>query len=226
VYVIAVIPARGGSRRVPGKNIVPVGGRPLIAYTIEQARLSRHVQEVIVSTDDPAIAAVGVREGAQVVDRPPNLASDHARSEDALLHALDARRAPDPDLVVFLQVTSPVRRPHDIDAAVDLLVANEADSLFSAVREAAFTWRQEGGELQSESYDWRQRPRSQEMQPRWRENGSIYVFRPWVLRQGDNRLGGRIAVYEMDLWSSVDLDAHEDAKLLDQIIRADRPNDV
>jgi N-acylneuraminate cytidylyltransferase len=176
------------------------------------------VSEVLVSTDDDEIAAVAERCGAQVVRRPAELADDHASSEQALLHALDSRGGEDPDLVVFLQATSPVRRPGDVDAAIELLRAEQADSLFSACREVAFVWEREGEELRSVSYDWRDRSRSQEVRPRWRENGSIYVLRPQLLRESGNRLGGKIAIYEMDFWSSFDLDIAEDAELLDWIL--------
>jgi CMP-N,N'-diacetyllegionaminic acid synthase len=215
---IAIIPARGGSTRVPGKNLLPLAGRPLLSHTIGHALASRHVGEVLVSTDDDEIAKLAESEGAEVIRRPAELSGDSSASEDALLHALDTRAKGDPDLVVFLQATSPARRPGDIDRAVEKLQAEGADSLFSACRENVHTWSVDGGELRSESYDWRSRKRTQEMQPRWRENGSIYVFRPSVLREGHNRLGGKIAIYEMDFWSSVDLDDANDAELLEWII--------
>jgi CMP-N,N'-diacetyllegionaminic acid synthase len=217
---IAIIPARGGSTRVPGKNLLPLAGRPLLAHTIGHALASKHVGEVLVSTDEDEIAQLAESEGAEVVRRPAKLAGEGSPSEDALLHALDARAQGDPDLVVFLQATSPARRPGDVDRAIELLESQGADSLFSACREIVHTWSAEGGELRSTSYDWRARPRTQEMQPRWRENGSIYVFRPRVLREGRNRLGGKIAVYEMDFWSSVDLDDAADAELLEWIIES------
>jgi CMP-N,N'-diacetyllegionaminic acid synthase len=217
---IAIIPARGGSARVPGKNLLPIAGRPLLSHTIEHALASTHVGDVLVSTDDDEIAALAEAEGAQVVRRPDRLSADDSPSEEALLHALDVRvrAGEDPDLVVFLQATSPARRPGDIDRAIDLLTAQEADSLFSACKEIVHTWAIEDGELRSISYDWRSRARTQDMQPRWRENGSIYVFRPWVLREERNRLGGKIALYEMGFWSSFDLDDADDVELLDWII--------
>jgi CMP-N,N'-diacetyllegionaminic acid synthase len=120
---------------------------------------------------------------------------------------------------VFLQATSPVRSASDIDAAIALLLAEDADSLFSAHPEKAHTWVREDGELRSVSYDWRDRQREQDMSPRLRENGSIYVFRPELLRLEGNRLGGRIVVYEMDWWSSFQVDEPEHAQLVDWILR-------
>jgi CMP-N,N'-diacetyllegionaminic acid synthase len=217
-----IIPARGGSRRVAHKNLIPIAGRPLLAHTIRHAHAAENVSEVLVSTDDDEIAAVAEREGATVVRRPRELAGDDVSSEQVLLHALDERGGPDPELLVFLQATSPARRPGDIDAAIELVVREHADSLFSACREVVHTWMRKDGDLCSISYDWRNRVRTQEMAPQWRENGSIYVLRPWVLRQQGNRLGGQIAVYEMDFWSSVDLDDANDIELLDWILRSGR----
>jgi CMP-N,N'-diacetyllegionaminic acid synthase len=222
---IAIIPARGGSARIPRKNLVPIAGRPLLEHTIAHAFFASQVGEVLVSTDDDEIAAVAGSQGATVVRRPAELASGDSPSEAALLHALDSREADDPELVVFLQATSPARHPGDIDAAIDQLRAQEADSLFSAHREVVHIWaRGQQGELKSVSYDWRNRARTQEMAPLWKENGSIYVFRPWVLREQGNRLGGKIVVHEMDFWSSFDLDSAGDAELLDWIIRSGKMN--
>jgi CMP-N,N'-diacetyllegionaminic acid synthase len=205
---------------VPRKNLLEVGGKPLVVHSIEHALAARQVDEVIVSTEDDEIAAVARAAGADVVQRPAELAGATASSESALVHALDERAGPDPDLVVFLQATSPVRGPRDVDAAIDLLLSEEADSLFSAHPEKAHTWSREGDELRSVSYDWRDRRREQDMAAQLRENGSIYAFRPELLRRDGNRLGGRIVVYEMDWWSSFQLDEPEHVELLDWILSA------
>jgi CMP-N,N'-diacetyllegionaminic acid synthase len=220
--VLAVIPARGGSQRVPRKNLLAVGGKPLIVHSIEHALGADRVGQIVVSTDDAEIAAVARSAGASVVDRPRELAGAEATSESALVHTLDALEGDDPDLVVFLQATSPVRQSTDIDDAIALLLAEQADSLFSAHSEKVHTWVREDGELRSLSYDWRNRRREQEMTPHLRENGSIYVFRPELLRRQGNRLGGKIVVYEMDWWSSFQLDEPEHAELLDWILSARR----
>jgi CMP-N,N'-diacetyllegionaminic acid synthase len=204
---------------VPRKNLLEVAGKPLLVHSIEHALAAERVDEVIVSTDNDEIGAIASAGGARVIVRPAALAGAAATSESALLHALDERGGPDPDLVVFLQATSPVRRLSDIDSAIALLIAEGADSLFSAHPEKAHTWVREDGELRSVSYDWRDRQREQDMSPRLRENGSIYVFRPELLRLQGNRLGGRIVVYEMDWWSSFQVDELEHAQLVDWILR-------
>lgn len=222
LHVIAIIPARAGSKRIPQKNLLPIAGRPLVAHSVVHAQQSSCVREVYVSTESKEIAAVARAYGADVVERPPELSTDEATSESAIRHVLDERNRrglPDPDLVVFLQCTSPVRRRDDIDRAVETLRAAGADSLFSACNNNRLIWAVKDGQPFSVNYDFRSRQREQDMAVQYRENGSIYVFRPDVLRKHGNRLGGRIAVYEMDYWSSFQIDAAEHAELIEWIMR-------
>jgi N-acylneuraminate cytidylyltransferase len=220
--VLAIIPARGGSKRLPKKNLLPVAGKPLIVHSIEQAHRSRLVTRVVVSTEDQAIAEVSRGAGAEVIHRPSGLATETATSESALLHVMDSLERQEgyrPDVVVFLQCTSPIRRPDDIDGTIRRLLESGADSVFSATASKWLLWRSAGPWAESFNYDYRARKREQEMADEWRENGSIYVFKPWLLREQRNRLGGKIAVYEMDYWSSFQVDSREDLELCDWILR-------
>jgi N-acylneuraminate cytidylyltransferase len=135
------------------------------------------------------------------------------------LDYLEAREEYQPDLIVFLQCTSPVREKDDIDRAVRHLLQSGADSVFSATESKWLLWRLSDGRAESFNYDYRDRRREQDMAAEWRENGSIYVFRPWVLREGGNRLGGKITLYEMNYWSSFQVDSAEDLDLCDWIVR-------
>jgi CMP-N,N'-diacetyllegionaminic acid synthase len=219
--VWAVIPARGGSKGIPRKNIRPLAGRPLLVHSIEAALEAPAVDRVVVSTDDREIASVAEHHGAEVVWRPAEISGDAASSESALLHALDSaqdREGHDPDLVVFLQATSPLRRPGDVQRAIDLLRSENADSLFSAFRPSGFLWRVANGDLSPVNYDPANRPRRQELTEEIViENGSIYVFKPWVLRQTGSRLGGRIVAYMMGALHSFELDEPDDWDLLERL---------
>ena len=220
---VAIIPARGGSKGIVAKNLRPLGGRPLVSWTIDAARRTPEVDRVVVSTDDAEIAAVASAAGAEVIDRPAALSGDAASSESALLHALDvlrSRNGYEPELVVFLQATSPLRAPGDIAAAIRRLRAENADSLLSVSAVHTFVWRREGGVWNSLNYDYRHRVRRQDSPEDVLENGSIYVFRPWVLRETGNRLGGRIAVYEMDPLNSFQVDRLEDLALMERLVEA------
>jgi CMP-N,N'-diacetyllegionaminic acid synthase len=207
--VLAIIPARGGSKRIPRKNLQLYRGEPLIVHSVRHALGSKVVDRTVVSTEDDEIRKVAESAGAEVVRRPTELAGDTATSESALLHVLDALREAEgwqPELVVFLQCTSPARRPEDIDAAVATLLAERADSLFSAVRFDKYVWTVGQDGAAPLNYDYRQRWRDQEFPPQFQENGSIYVFTPGLLRSTNNRLGGRIAVYEMRAEDSFQVD--------------------
>jgi len=219
--VLAIIPARGGSKGLPRKNVRLLAGKPLLAHTITCARAARSVTRVVVSTDDPEIAQVATEYGAEVVTRPAALSGDTATSESALLHALDVlqqREGYAPELVVFLQCTTPLRRPADIDAAVERLRQAGADSLLTLVSTHRFLWRLEDGEPRPVNYDYRRRPRRQDRAPEYFENGSFYIFRPWVLRQLNNRLGGKITFHPMEERSGVDIDSAEDLALCEMML--------
>jgi YrbI family 3-deoxy-D-manno-octulosonate 8-phosphate phosphatase len=218
---VAIIPARGGSRGIPRKNLVPVAGRPLLAHTIEHARATPAIDRVVVSTDDAEIAEVAEQYGAEVIRRPAEISGDRAPSEAALLHALDelaTREGYRPDLVVMLQATSPLRRPHDVQRAIETLIAEDADSLFSACTVHGFLWHREGGELSSVAYDYRDRRMRQDGPEDLLENGSIYVTRHDLLRASRNRLGGRIAVYRMDVLDSFQVDEPSDLVVMERLL--------
>jgi CMP-N,N'-diacetyllegionaminic acid synthase len=220
--VLAIIPARSGSKGIPGKNIRLLVGKPLLAHTIEQACAATQVSRVVVSTDGQEIAQVAQQYGAEVIWRPDDLSGDTASSESALIHALSVLEEQEeysPDLIVFLQCTSPIRHPDDIDRAVQKLLDTRSDALVSVVRSHRFYWREVGGQGESINYDYRQRPRRQDREPEYQENGSIYVFKPWVLKEFKNRLGGKIALYEMDAWSAIDIDDPEDFALCEWILQ-------
>lgn len=219
--IITIIPARGGSKGIPGKNLRPLAGKPLLAHTIEQARQAASVRRVVISTDSPDIATVAQQYGGEVVWRPKSLSGDTATSESALLHTLDYLREHEgfePDLVIFLQCTSPLRRPHDIEQAIQTVIQQQADSLVSVVPVVCWLWRVIDGRPQSFNYDWQKRLRRQERPPEFNENGSIYIFKPWVLRQFNNRLGGKIALYEMDEWSNIDIETLTDLALAEWVM--------
>lgn len=221
MIICAIIPARGGSKGIPRKNIRLLAGKPLVAHTIEHALRARRVNRTVVSTDDAEIAKVAHQYGAEVVMRPPELATDTASAEPVLLHVLSFLEQTEgytPSLVVFLQPTSPLRQPDDIDNAINTLNVAGADSLFSCCRSHNFYWRLEDGQPVSANYDYRHRPRRQDFTPEYIENGSIYVMKPWVLRELRNRLGGTIAIYEMDYLNSIQVDTYEDLLLCECVL--------
>ena len=219
----AVIPARGGSKGIPGKNLKRIAGQPLVAWTIQAAKQARHVQRVVVSTDDPAIAEVARAYGAEVVERPVELSHDTASSESALLHALDQLQSAEdyrPELLVFLQCTSPLTEPEDIDGAIELLLAEGADSACSAARFHYFLWRshaQTGAE--GINHDKRVRLRRQDREPEFLETGAVYVMRVEGFRAARHRFFGKTVLYETPAERVCEIDELVDLQLAELRLR-------
>lgn len=217
---IAIIPARGGSKGVPRKNVLALAGKPLIAHSILDAQEAQFIKAIFVSTDDPEIAQISISYGAEVILRPPELASDVATSESALLHALDEieKSGIFPDMIVFLQCTSPLRTGTDIDQAIAQFKAEGADSLLSVSPSHTFLWEKLDGKARATNYDPDQRPRRQDMKPQYTENGSIYIFKPWVLKELGNRLGGKISLFPMNELATWQIDSLTDFKIIDSLL--------
>lgn len=219
--VRAVIPARGGSKRLPRKNLLDVGGHPLIAHTIMQSRASEFLSGVYVSTDDDEIAAVSEKYGAEVIVRPSELAKDMSSSEDAMLHAADyltVKGFANVDAYMMLQCTSPIRTERDIDAAISQFREERADSLLSVCRAKHFLWQAGENTAQPINYDFRARPRSQDITPQFQENGSLYITKRELLKAQRCRLGGKISMYEMDFWTAFEIDDDDDLRLIQWIL--------
>ncbi|HBA86058.1 MAG TPA: acylneuraminate cytidylyltransferase [Verrucomicrobia bacterium] len=216
---VAIIPARGGSKGIPRKNIRALAGRPLLAWSIEDAQKASGVDGVYVSTDDQEIAETALKHGAEVIRRPSELATDTSSSESALLHALDRIEAGGVvvESVVFLQATSPLREPKHIEEALQIFKQAHADSLVSVCPSHAFLWKEEDGCGIPMNYDPSRRPMRQAMR-QYRETGSIYIFRPQLLRATGSRLGGRIALYKMPEECGLDIDSLEDWAIAERVL--------
>lgn len=221
VEAIAVIPARGGSKGIPRKNLIPLLGIPMLAYTIRAARECGRISGLLVSTDDPEIADLARKEGARVVDRPAELARDESPTEPVVLHAMDwwkTREGFDPDWVVLLQPTSPLRDSSDIEQAFKILTRTGADCVLSVRERREFHWELKG-EFGFPKWDIANRPRRQDLAPDYIENGAIYITRSSLYRVGGNRLGGNIALSVMPGQRSVDVDEFEDIPLAEVYLR-------
>lgn len=220
--IVAIIPARGGSKEIPRKNIRPLAGKPMLAWTIEAALASRRVSRVVVSTDDAEIRGVSLHYGAEVVMRPAELATEFSRSEDALLHALDHLRDVDkydPDVLVFLQCTSPLTIGPDIDGAIDMFIENRMDTVFSVTETHGFLWRQaEDGTATGVNHDPSCRIRRQDRRQEFQENGAIYVMRCAGFRKCHNRFFGRTGMFRMPYERSLEIDSFAQLSLVDILL--------
>ena len=210
--VTAIIPARGGSKGVPRKNLTDINGKPLVVWSIEQALAASSVDQVVVSSDSHEIGAVALAHGAEFIERPESISGDEASTELAVQHAIDNGVGRE-GLICLLQPTSPIRQPSDIDNAIRIFRDNELDSLFSARHVEGFTWRCNGN-LRSD-YDFDNRLRRQDLEAETvEENGSIYLFTSWNFQRCNNRLGGKIGVYRQHALDSFQIDTPDDLELI------------
>ena len=200
--ILAIIPARGGSKGIPGKNIKPLAGKPLIAYTIEASLKSKYITRTVVSTEDGRIKEAALAFGAEVVDRPAELAQDVTKTAPVLLQVLDdlEKTGYKPDITVLLQCTCPLRDEKQIDEAFELFFNSDCDSVFAA-RPMGVThalWRKNLDGTYEGLYDYRHRPRRQDTDlhlPMYCETGATYIIRTDVLKEVKDFIGKKPEVY-------------------------------
>ena len=221
---LAVIPARGGSKGIPRKNVALLAGRPMVAWTIDAARGARRVDRVVVSTDDAEIASVSRQWGAEVVMRPAELSGDAASSESALRHVLDSLRESEgyePELLVFLQCTSPLTLAEDIDGVVERLLESGADTALSVTPFHYFLWREgAGGEAEGVNHEKARRPLRQDREPQYLETGAVYAMRTAGFREAGHRFFGKTVMQGMPAERCGEVDEPEDLVRMDERLRA------
>jgi CMP-N,N'-diacetyllegionaminic acid synthase len=213
--VLVVIPARGGSKGIPGKNIKPLAGKPLIQYTIDTARQLTSDSNIYLSTDSDEIIQVAEKTGYRVpFKRPAALATDQSGMREVLLHSLDTAIASglNPQMILLLQPTSPFRKRSDVEKSVDLY-SPDLDMVVSVKETDANPYyilfeENEKGYLElSKPGNYKRR---QDCPPVYQYNGSVYVINPDSLRNGPISQFSRVRKFIMDRFSSVDLDSPED----------------
>ncbi|MBV2127876.1 acylneuraminate cytidylyltransferase family protein [Arsukibacterium indicum] len=219
---IALIPARGGSKGIPDKNIRLVNGQPLITWSIKQAKACPAISRVLVSTDSEKIAEIARAAGAEVPAlRPAALAEDCTSTEAVMLHVQQHwLTGAEDEVIVLLQPTSPLRLPDSLANAITCFEQQGADSLVSVCESHAFFWKHP---LQPEAqYDFMHRPRRQDIKPQdkqYRENGSIYLTKSAILQQFKNRLGGKIAMFCMQEQESWEIDSLTDLTIVSTLMQ-------
>ena len=221
--VDAIILARGGSKGIPGKNIMDFCGKPLLAWSIEQCLQAQQINTVWVSSDDERILETAEASGAKIINRPDEFSDDIATSESGWLHAIDYLKGIgiELDAVLAPQVTSPLRKTEDIEGAINQFFKEELDSLFSAsLADDLYFWEKKSdGEMSSINYDYKNRKRRQDFQKQIIENGSFYLFKPEVLRKENNRFGGKIGYSEMELWQMFEIDHIDDVRMCSALMK-------
>jgi len=222
--ILAIIPARGGSKTIPRKNIKLLNGKPLIYYTIKESIKSKYLGRIIVSTEDKEISEISKKYGAEVIERPEELAKDETPTIDVIFHVLQVIKAEnfEPGLVVLLQPTSPLRNAQDIDNAIELFLKNDCESVVSVCEvEHSLYWSFEienrylkpifGGKYLN--------MRRQDLPKVYTPNGAIYVSTPEILRKYKSFYCSKTIPYIMPPERSVDIDNEIDFMLAELLMR-------
>jgi len=228
--VLAIVPARGGSKRLPRKNIRELDGKPLIAWSIKAGLESIYIDKVIVSTDDDEIAMISQKYGAEVPYlRPIELAADHATTVDVVIHILKYFETKEDlyDYVLLLQPTSPLRDAHHIDEALEKMIANAAKGVISVCKvEHPLEWVNSlpsDGSMNSFIDRKYINKRSQDLQERYRINGAIYVAKTQdFIKEKTFLLERGVIAYVMGRTASVDIDTEEDFLLAECLKKLDK----
>ena len=218
---LAIIPARGGSKRLPRKNVLDLCGKPLIAYTIEAALKSKYINKVIVSSDDEEILNISSNFGADILKRPYELANDTATTFDAIKHTID--NFENYDYIVLLQPTSPLRNENQIDEAIELLEEKQADAIVSVCEmDHSPLWSNtlpKNGNMNNFLRDEVLNKRSQDLEKYYRLNGAIYICKTENLLENKSFfLKDNIFAYIMDRKSSIDIDEELDFLFAERVI--------
>ncbi|MEI8278350.1 MAG: acylneuraminate cytidylyltransferase family protein [Bacteroidota bacterium] len=209
---IVIIPARGGSKRLPGKNIKPFAGNPLIAYTIKYAKLQSEISKIVVSTDDEKIKRIALDMGVEVIDRPSEISGEHATTASALKNVLlsYAKQGIEFDTVTTLQVTNPLRPQSLFNECMALINKHpDADSVISVTRS-----RMKLGNIENDLFvpsNYLPGQRSQDLKAQYFENGLCYITRSALILDQEDIFGKCVLAYEVDEhFPIVDIDEQRD----------------
>lgn len=224
---LAIIPARGGSKGIPRKNIKLLAGKPLIYHTIKAALDSKYVNRVVISTEDAEIADTAIKFGAEVVKRPEYLAKDETKTAPVLLDAIEQleKTGYKPDVVVLLQATCPLRDFHRLDEAIEVFLKNQeaCDSVFT-VKKIGIThskWRKNHDGKPMCLYDFRNRPRRQDLSEHYdmmTETGETYIIKTDVMKKVKDFIGDKPIFHEVE--ASIDIDTLEDFERAEEILNS------
>ncbi len=224
---IAFIPVRCGSKSIPFKNIKEFCGKPLVYWNIEALQNSSNIDKIFVATDCEEIKKVVSGFGfskVEVYDREAQNAEDTASTESVMLEFIEKQNFNDNDLFFLVQATSPLTQTKDFDEAINTLKSQNADSLLTCVRTKRFYWNDDGTPY---NYDYKNRPRRQDFDGLMMENGAFYMNTIANIKKDQNRLSGKVAIYEMEEFTAVEIDEEDDwivaEKLMHKHILSKRP---
>ena len=216
---IVIIPARGGSKGVPKKNIKKFLEKPLIEHSIEYAKESKYVKKIILTTDEQKIKEIGEKNNITVVDRPKEISGDEATTESAIEHVLSLLELSIDTTIILLQPTSPLRPKNSLDKMIKIFNEQSYDSMLTLTPIHPLTWKLNNNNTEC-MYDFLNRPRRQDFKKEnliYDENGSVYIFTNKLFKEKNNRLGSKIGYYIFNEEYGKQIDTPLDFELLETI---------
>jgi CMP-N,N'-diacetyllegionaminic acid synthase len=219
--ILSIIPARGGSKGIPLKNLTLLGKKPLIYHTIK-ASLNSKINRTIVSTDNLEISKIASKYGSEVILRPKKLSDDKSQIEPVIKYVLDyliKKEKYVPDLVILLQNTSPLRTSKHIDKAIEFFNKNNFDSVLSGFIAHSLIWQVKNKTVKPINYNPLNRQNRQDMKNQFIENGAIYITKNKLFNKTNCRVSGKIGVFEMSEESSLQIDSTHDILFAEQILK-------
>lgn len=216
---LAFIPVRGGSKSIPLKNIKPFCGKPLVYWNVAALQNASSIDKIIVATDSPIIKETVSSFGFDkviVYDRKAENACDTASTESVMLEYIDAAKLSDSDVFMLVQATSPLTETSHFEEGMQLYNKGNFNSIISCVRNKRFFWNDDGT---SKNYDYRARPRRQEFDGMFMENGAFYINTVANIKKDKNRLSGKIGIYEMPEYTATEIDEPDDWVILENLMQ-------
>ncbi len=223
---VAFIPVRGGSQSIPGKNIKPLAGKPLLYWTMEAAEKCPLIDEIVIATDSDDIEKVArdlKSSKVKIYKRDALNAQNTSSTESVMLEYLGKAELQSEDLFILIQATNPFLRAEDLAGALHLLEEEKADSILSVVRTKRFFWTADGKPL---NYDFQKRPRRQDFDGLFMENGAFYMSSVGDILKSKNRLSGKIGLYEMPEVSGFEIDEPADWVICEGLLKMQKHEGV
>ena len=219
-YIHAIILARGNSKEIKNKNLILIRGKPLIYWSIKSFNKNKNVFKTWVSSDSAQILKIAEKYGANTILRPKNLATAKASSDEAWLHSVkEIKKKFSIDVVIGVQPTSPIRDQKDINKSITKFIKYNYDSLFSAnMPNDSFYWKVTKNKTLP-LYNYKLRPRRQDLEIRITENGSFYIFKAKKFLKSKNRLFGKIGFHLIDKIKGIQFDSYEDLNFVKKIFK-------
>ena len=215
---LAVIPARGNSKRIKNKNLVKFNNKTLVQNTLDQVSDLKNIGLIALSSDSKKILDIGKNYKRCIsISRPKKISNSSSSTEDAITHAINVIEKKNYKIknIVLLQVTSPLRSKKDIHKCIKIFEVKKLSSIFSCYKKKIFAWKKEKESLVSFTYNYKKRKMSQKMENYYLENGAIYIFDAKKFKKIKNRIIKPYDIYLMSEKNSIDIDTKEDLKLLD-----------